>query len=555
MESAAGQFIHGGVAIGPLRVYRRAEAPASRASGLTPAQEWARFEAACAQAEAQLAGLCEKVRAELGGDSAAILEIQRMMLEDEDYRDAVRSAIDGGEAAAEHAVLSAGELFAGAFAAMDDAYMRSRAADVRDVSRRVAGLLAGRAEDCILSGGPVILASEDLTPSELMRLDKSKLLGVVTRRGSANSHTAILARAMNIPALTGVDFREDWDGRTAVLDGFGRRLCVDPDAGLLAGMEEQRRIWLEEAALLRELKGKPNVTLDGREIEVCANVSGPGDVDLVLQSDAQGVGLFRSEFLFLEAEDFPTEEEQFAAYRRVAEAMAGKRTVIRTLDIGADKQAAYFGLEKEENPALGLRAIRICLTRREIFKTQLRAILRAGAFGNVAVLLPMIISLEEVREVKKLLEECRAELRERGEAAGALEVGAMVETPAAVMIADELARETDFLSLGTNDLTQYALAVDRQDPGLERFWDPRHPAVLRMIRHTVEAGHRHGCRVGICGELGADRELTETFLRMGVDELSVAPSAVLPLRRLIRSLDLRREEEGQAASCGCEYRF
>ncbi len=542
METAGGKIIQGGVATGTLRVFRRAEVPDSRDAGLTPDQEWARFEAACAQAGAQLDELCGRVREELGEESAAIFEIHRMMLEDEDYLDAVRDAVRSGETAG-RAALAAGERFAAAFAAMEDAYMRARAGDVRDVSRRVAGILDGLEGGGTLSGEPVILAAEDLTPSELMQLDRSRLLGVITRRGSVNSHAAILARTMNLPALTGVDFRDGWDGRMAVLDGFGGRICVDPDAGLLAAMEEKRRVWLEEADLLQELKGKPNITLDGRGIEVCANISGPGDVDLVLRSDAQGVGLFRSEFLFLEAEDFPTEEEQFAAYRRVAEAMAGKRTVIRTLDIGADKRADYFRLEKEENPALGLRAIRLCLTRREIFKTQLRAILRAGAFGNVAVLLPMIISLREVREARELLEECRAELREEGAAMGTPELGVMVETPAAVMIADELAGEVDFLSLGTNDLTQYTLAVDRQNPGLERFWDPRHPAVLRMIRHTAEAGRRHGCRVCICGDLAADRELTAAFLRMGVDELSVPPSAVLPLRRWIRGLDLRGEGE------------
>lgn len=546
METAAGKMIQGGIAIGILRVFRRTESLSDRTCGLTPDEEWARFTAACAQAQAQLSGICGRVLEELGRDSAAIFEIQQMMLEDEDYLEAVRSGIDGGETAG-GAVLAAGERFAVAFAAMDDGYMRARADDVRDVSRRLAGILAGREEGSPLAGEPVILAAEELSPSELMQLGTGRLLGIVTRRGSVNSHTAILARTMNIPTLTGVDFRDGWDGRRAVVDGWGRQVCIDPEAGVLAAMEEKRRAWLEEPALLQELKGEPNVTLDGREIQVCANISSARDMGSVLQSDAQGVGLFRSEFLYLEAEDFPTEEEQFAVYRQVAEAMAGKRTVIRTLDIGADKQAAYFGLEKEENPAMGLRAIRFCLTRREIFKTQLRAILRASAFGNVAILLPMIISLREVREAKELLSECRAALAEEGAAMGALEMGIMVETPAAVMTADELAREVDFFSLGTNDLTQYTLAIDRQNPGLERFWDPRHPAVLRMIRHTVEAGHRHGCRVGICGELGADRELTETFLRMGVDELSVAPAAVLPLRRLIRGLDLSREAEERAA--------
>ena len=348
---------------------------------------------------------------------------------------------------------------------------------------------------------------------------------------------------MNIPALVGVDFDESWDGKMAALDGYAGRLYVDPTEELLTAMEEKLQADRRHMSRLRELMGKSNATLDGREIRVCANIGSVEDVELALRNDAQGIGLFRSEFIYLESEDYPAEERQFSIYRRVVEAMAGKRVVIRTLDIGADKQTAYFGLEGEENPALGYRAIRICLTRPEIFKTQLRAILRASAFGPVSILFPMIISPEEVREAKTLLAACRAELKREGVPAGELEIGVMIETPAAVMLAEELAEEADFFSIGTNDLTQYTLALDRQNPSLDRFYDPRHPAVLRMIRHTLEAGHRHGCRVCICGELGSDQTMTETFMRMGIDELSVSPSAILPLRKLIRGLDLSRPQE------------
>ena len=540
MQVATGKSILNGIAIGPLRVYRKAEVRTSQVSGLTPAQEWARFEAACGRAREQLAALYEKALDEVGEDNAAIFEIHRMMLEDEDLLEAVKGIIDTQGTTAEYAAAATGENFSAAFAAMDDEYMRARAADVKDVSRRVVNILAGREEESPQDSLPVILVADDLTPSETVQLDKTRLLGFITRQGSANSHTAILARTMNIPALIGVDFDESWDGRTAILDGYSHCVYIDPAQELLAAMEARRRDDLKQEALLQSLKKKPNVTLDGREIKVYANIGSAGDVGLVLQNDAQGIGLFRSEFIYLDAGDYPSEEQQFAVYRRVVETMAGKKVIIRTLDIGADKQAAYFGLEGEENPALGYRAIRICLTRKEIFKTQLRAILRASAYGAAAVMFPMIISVREVRDARELLEECRAELLAEGAAPGELEVGIMIETPAAVMLADELAEEVDFFSLGTNDLTQYTLAIDRQNPRLDHLYDPHHPAVLRMIRHTVEAGHRHGCWVGICGELAADQQLTEAFLRMGLDELSVSPSAVLPLRKLIRSLDLSK---------------
>ena len=541
MQVFTGKSILNGIAIGPVRIYRRAEQETVMASALTAEQEWARFEAAQSRAREQLAGLYEKALAEVGEDNAAIFEIHQMMLEDEDYTEAIHDIIERQNTTAEYAVSMTGENFAAMFAAMDDAYMQARAADVKDISRRLADILSGRGDAGTIGEEPAILVADDLTPSETVQLDKSKLLGFITRYGSANSHTAILARTMNIPALIGVDFDESWDGRKAVLDGYNHCVYLDPAPELLSSMEEKRDNDLKQAALLQGLKKKPNVTLDGREINVYANIGNAGDVGLVLQNDAGGIGLFRSEFLYLDAEDYPAEEAQFSIYRQVVETMAGKKVIIRTLDIGADKQAEYFGLDKEDNPALGYRAIRICLTRKEIFRQQLRAILRASAYGTVSVMFPMIISVREVRDAKELLEECRSELLAEDKAVGEVEVGIMVETPAAVMMAEELAEEVQFFSIGTNDLTQYTLAIDRQNPKLDAFYDPHHPAVLRMIRQTIEAGHRHGCWVGICGELGADLTLTESFLRMGVDELSVSPPAVLPLRKKIRSLDLSRE--------------
>ena len=541
MQTAAGNSIVNGIAIGPLRIYRRTEPRISAVSALFPGEEGDRFETARRRAQEQLAALYEKTLDELGEDSAAIFEIHRMMLEDEDYLDAVKDIIQTQGATAEYAAAAAGDRLAAAFDAMDDSYLRARAADVKDISHRVVKLLTNWDGEGVLDGGPAILVADDLTPSETVQLERSKLLGFITRRGSAHSHTAILARTMGIPALTGVDFDEGWDGRPAVLDGYRHCVYVEPTAAVLAAAETRRREDLAQRALLQSLKQTPSVTLDGREVQVYANIGGICDVELALRNGAQGIGLFRSEFLYLDAQDYPTEEEQFSIYQCVVKAMAGKKVVIRTLDIGADKQAPYFDLDREENPALGYRAIRICLTQPEMFKQQLRAILRASAFGRVSVMFPMIISVQEVRDAKALLEICRDELRARGQPMGEVEVGIMVETPAAVMMADELAQEVDFFSLGTNDLTQFTLALDRQNPRLDAFYDPHHPAVLRMIRHTVEAGHRHGCWVGICGELGADLAITETLLRMGLDELSVPPAAVLPLRQLICGLDLSRE--------------
>lgn len=542
MQVATGKSILNGIAIGHLRIYRKAETQTSVTSARTSAEEWARFEEAKEKAQKQLGELYEKALNEVGEENAAIFEIHQMMLDDEDYLDAVKNMIETQGVTAEYATSITGDNFSATFAAMEDEYMKARATDVKDISGRVVNLLMGHTESGLLGDEPAILVADDLTPSETVQLDKSKLLGFITRYGSSNSHTAILARTMNIPALIGVDFDDSWDGQLAVLDGYNHCLYIDPASELLSSMEEKRNADLKQASLLQGLKKKPNITLDGREINVYANIGNAGDVGLVLQNDAGGIGLFRSEFIYLESPDYPSEEQQFKIYKQVAETMAGKKVIIRTLDIGADKQAEYFKLDKEENPALGYRAIRICLTRREIFKQQLRAILRASAFGTVSIMFPMIISLREVRDAKEVLEECRTELREEGVAMGDVEIGIMIETPAAVMIAEELAEEVDFFSLGTNDLTQYTLAIDRQNPKLDAFYDPHHPAVLRMIRQTVEAGHRHNCWVGICGELGADVTLTETFLRMGLDELSVSPSAVLPLRKTIRSLDLSKTE-------------
>lgn len=539
MQTASGKSIVKRIAIGPLRVYKKAEVHITLVSTLTSAQEWDRFETARQTARIQLNRLYEKALEETDRETAAIFEIHQMMLEDEDYLEAVRDIIETRGATAEYAVMETGKDFAAAFSVMDDAYMQARAVDVKDISSQVADILCGRNSSGVPEEHAAILVADDLTPSETVRMDKSKLMGFITRQGSSNSHTAILARTMNIPALVGVEFNDSWDGQMAVLDGYSGCVYVDPDDGFLSAMEEKLDCERKRDALLQTLRGKPNVTLDGREIQVYANIGSVEDVGSVLQNDAQGIGLFRSEFLYLNASDYPSEDQQFAIYKQVAETMGGKKVIIRTLDIGADKQVEYFRLDREENPAMGYRAIRICLTRREVFKTQLRAILRASAFGTVAIMFPMIISLQEVRDAKELLEECRAELREQEIPTGTLEVGIMIETPAAVAIADELAVEVDFFSLGTNDLTQYTLAIDRQNPKLDAFYDPHHPAVLRMIRHTIEAGHRHGRWVGICGELGADRELTETFLCMGVDELSVSPAAVLPLREFIRGLDLR----------------
>ena len=469
-----------------------------------------------------------------------LFEAHQMMLDDLDFVESIEGMIENDRVNAEAAVSDTGAQFAEMFAAMDDSYMQARAADIRDISARVIGILTGEGESGIVSDVPCIVAADDLAPSETVQLDKALILGFITAGGSANSHTAILARTMGIPAIisAGDALQPEMEGKYAIIDGQTGEAVVEPDDA------ERERLLKRQAKekalkeLLDQLKGKPNVTKDGRNVMVYCNIGSPADIDAVLQNDGGGIGLFRSEFLYLQGSDYPTEDEQFEAYKTVAERMGGKRVIIRTLDIGADKQADYFHLDKEENPAMGLRAIRICLTRPEVFRTQLRALYRASAYGKIAIMFPMITSVWEVQEIKRICRNIRAELAEEGvPMADKVELGIMIETPAAVMMSAELAHEVDFFSVGTNDLTQYTLAVDRQGVGLDRFFDAHHPAVLRMIRMTAENAHKAGIWIGICGELGADAELTETFLSMGIDELSVSPSAVLPLRSAIRSID------------------
>ena len=460
-----------------------------------------------------------------------------MMLMDLDYVDSIKNIIATQEVNAEYAVAATGDNFSRMFASMDDAYMQGRAADVKDVSDRLLGILSDAGESGVVADEPVIVAADDLVPSETVQLDKSKVLAFATMYGSANSHTAILARTMNIPAVIGLGegLAKEYDGHMAAIDGFTGTIYIDPDEETMKAMTEKREEDRRQKTLLEELKGKENVTLSGQKINVYANIGNLSDVGAVLKNDAGGIGLFRSEFLYLESEDFPTEEQQFQVYKQVAENMAGKKVIIRTLDIGADKQVDYFGLDKEENPALGYRAIRICLTRPEIFKTQLRALYRASAYGQIAIMFPMIISVKEVKQIKVIIEEVKEELREaKIPFREDVELGIMIETPAAVMMSRELAKEVDFFSVGTNDLTQYTLAIDRQNQKLDAFYDPHHPAVLAMIRMAAENAHAEGKWIGICGELGADLELTEEFLRMGLDELSVSPAMVLPLRKKIR---------------------
>ena len=440
---------------------------------------------------------------------------------------------------AEFAVATTGDNFAKMFAEMEDDYFKARAADVKDISERMVNILSGNESGGAIGDEPVIVVAEDLAPSETVQMDKEKLLAFVTRLGSANSHTAILARTMNIPALIEVDIKEEWNGKMAVVDGYTGTFYIDPDEDILKKMQEKKEEDIKARELLQELKGKEDVTVDGKHIKLYANIGGVKDVASVLANDAAGIGLFRSEFLYLEADNYPNEEAQFQAYKTVAENMAGKKVIVRTLDIGADKQVDYFNLDHEENPAMGYRAIRICLDRRDIFRTQLRALLRASAYGNIGIMYPMIISVDEVKEIKKIVESIKAELTEKGIEYGKVEQGIMIETPAAVMISDLLAEEVDFFSIGTNDLTQYTLAIDRQNSKLDNIYDSHHPAVLRMIQKTIENGHKAGCWVGICGELGADMTLTETFLKMGIDELSVSPTFVLPIRKLIREMSTK----------------
>ena len=537
MEQIFGKGVSKGVAAGPISFYRRPSGEIPRRSVTDTAAELARFHDACETAKEQLGVLHDKALAEAGEDAAMLFEAHQMMLDDLDFVESIEGLIENDRLNAEAAVSDTGAQFAEMFAAMDDSYMQARAADIRDISARVIGILTGEGESGIVSDVPCIVAADDLAPSETVQLDKSLILGFITAGGSANSHTAILARTMGIPAIIGAGdaLQAEMEGKYAIIDGQTGEVVIEPDD---AEREHLLKKQAKEKALKDQLKGKPNVTKDGRNVMVYCNIGSPADIDAVLQNDGGGIGLFRSEFLYLQGSDYPTEDEQFEAYKTVAERMGGRRVIIRTLDIGAGKQADYFHLDKEENPAMGLRAIRICLTRPEVFRTQLRALYRASAYGKIAIMFPMITSVWEVQEIKRICRNIRAELAEEGvPMADKVELGIMIETPAAVMMSAELAREVDFFSVGTNDLTQYTLAVDRQGVGLDRFFDAHHPAVLRMLRMTAENAHRAGIWIGICGELGADAELTETFLSMGIDELSVSPSAVLPLRSAIRSID------------------
>lgn len=535
-----GKSVFGGVAIGPLSVYAKADNVVKRTKIEDPDAEIERFQKAKDKAKEQLQELHDKALKEVGEANAEIFEVHQMMLEDGDYLDSIRGIIKNQMVNAEYAVATTGDNFSQMFAAMDDDYMRARSADIKDISNRVVSILQGADNGGIRSDKPVILLAEDLAPSETVQLDKSLILSFVTHGGSTNSHTAILARTMGIPSLIGVDYQEEMDGHLGIVDGYKGKLIVDPDEETLKAYQKKQEEDNEKKRLLQELKGKENVTLDGKKIKLYANIGGVGDVPDVLQNDAGGIGLFRSEFLYLGCDDYPSEEQQFQAYKTVAETMAGKQVIIRTLDIGADKQVDYFHLDKEDNPALGYRAIRICLDRPEIFKTQLRAIFRASYYGNIGIMYPMIISVNEVLQIKEIVKAVKKELDDQGIPYGNVEQGVMIETPAAVMISEDLAKEVDFFSIGTNDLTQYTLACDRQNAKLEKIADTHHPAVLREIQMTIENGHKGGAWVGICGELGADISLTETFLRMGVDELSVSPSRILSVREAIRKVDLSK---------------
>ena len=556
MQTYRGKSVFGGVAVGKICVYQKGEQTVKRTKIENTEQEKARFNAAVQESIRQLGELYEKAVKEVGEANAAIFEIHQIMLEDEDYLDAVQNIIDTQEVNAEYAVAVTGDNFAQMFAAMEDEYMRGRAADVKDISERIVRVLSGGAGQGIHTDEPVIILADDLAPSETVQLEKDKVLSFVTVHGSVNSHTAILARTMSIPALIGTDVAldETVDGKFAIVDGTNGVLYVEPDEETLETMRRRQREEQEKKELLQTLKGRETVTLDGKKIRLYANIGNSKDLASVIQNDAAGIGLFRSEFLYLEKETFPTEEEQFQVYKQVAETMAGKPVIIRTLDIGADKQIGYFDLPKEDNPAMGMRALRICLTRPEIFKTQLRALFRASAYGKLGIMFPMVTSVWEVREAKKLCEEVKRDLKHEGiPYSEDVQIGIMIETPAAAINSDRLAKEVDFFSIGTNDLTQYTLACDRQNNDLGRFYDPHHPAVLRLIKLVTENAHKNGIWVGICGELGADLALTETFLAMGLDELSVTPRAVLPLRNAVRMTDTRESAERLMAELDADY--
>ena len=542
MKKYSGKGVYGAIAIGKISVLKKNDAAVTRVHVEDAAAEKARVKKAKQAAAEQLQAIHDKALKEVGEANAQIFEIHIMMLEDEDYNESIANIIDTQQVNAEYAVAVTSDNFAEMFAAMDDAYMQARSADVRDISNRIIANLTGTADSSAESCDSMIVCADDLAPSETVALDKDKVLAFVTAHGSSNSHTAILARNMNIPAVIGMGdefLTEISSGTPAIVDGYTGTVIVDPDEATVAEYTAKRTSDEEKKRLLQELKGKETVTVDGRKINIYANISGIDNIGAVLLNDAGGIGLFRSEFLYLENSDFPTEEQQFHAYKRVLESMAGKKVIIRTLDIGADKQVGYFGLKKEENPALGYRAIRICLTRPEIFKTQLRALYRASVYGNLGIMFPMITSVKEVERIKEICEEVKAELRSDGiEYSDKIELGIMIETPAAALISDRLAPMVDFFSVGTNDLTQYTLACDRQNPDIEEFIDTHHEAILRLIEMSAENAHKNGAWIGICGELAADTTLTERFLRMGIDELSVSPSFVLKVRDAVRRTDL-----------------
>ncbi len=546
MKVFNGTAVFGGVAFGTISIYNRHEQQIKREHIKDSASEIARFEAAKSQAIVQLQGLYEKALVEVGEAHAQIFEVHQMMLEDLDYVEAITGMITEQLVNAEYAVATTADTFANIFASMDDTYMKERAADVKDVSERVLNVLSGSQNTSEEADGATIIVADDLAPSETVQLDKDKVKAFVTVHGSTQSHTAILARTMNIPALinTNIELLEEYNGKAAIVDGFTGTVYVEPDAATTTLMQKKQAEDLEQRELLQQLKGKESVTLDGQKINLYANIGGVEDVAKVILNDAEGVGLFRSEFVYLNSKDYPTEDEQFHAYREVAERMFGKKVIIRTCDIGADKQIDYFCMDKEENPALGYRAIRICLDRRTMFKTQLRAIYRASMYGHVSIMFPMIISVNEVRLVKEIIGEVQEELKSEGIAFRQCEIGIMIETPAAVMVSDLLAKEVDFFSVGTNDLTQYTLAIDRQNPKLDPIYDPHHPAVLRMLKIVADNAHKAGIWCGICGELGADLALTETFLKLGYDELSVSPSMLLAVRKKVRETDVSKVELG-----------
>ena len=556
MITIQGKGVSTGVGIGPLYFFQRQTSEIPRYTVADTDAEWHRFKGAQTGAIEQLGDLAEKARAEAGDEAAMLFETHQMMVEDLDYEEAIEQRITEEKLNAEAAIADTAEQFAAMFEAMDDTYMQARAADVKDVSRRLLDILAGNVAGGIASDEPVVLAADDLAPSETVQLDKSKILGFITAGGSGSSHTAILARTMGIPAIVGVGgaLKPEYAGRQVILDGATGNVVIDPDDMTRDKLMKKREEQLRLQRLLETLKGQPNVTKDGKSIRIYCNIGSPEDVHAVQVNDGGGIGLFRSEFLYLNCEDYPTEDQQFQAYKQVLADMDGKEVIIRTLDIGADKQIGYFNLPQEENPAMGMRALRICLTRPEVFRTQLRALYRASAFGKLRIMFPMVTNIWEVREAKRLCEEVKRDLKQEGIPYGEdVEIGIMIETPAAVILSDRLAKEVDFFSVGTNDLTQYTLAIDRQNPRLDPFYAPHHPAVLRMVQMVADNAHKNGIWVGICGELGADLTLTETFLAIGIDELSVSPRAVLPLRNAVRMTDTRKSSPRILAALADEY--